>query len=1741
PGSSGPGNTRGESENFLHDLVTYLDQAGVQASKSRSTFDRQQLLDIFASQLQLLGEQYQRSGRKTVILIDGLDHVPREQRPQNSMLRDLPFPDSIPSGVHVLLGTQTDELVDIPASVRAALQDPERRVRMEPLSTEAVNAVIRKSDLAIDLNNNTREMVHRLSQGHPLALALLMNHLRGARSEAEVDKVLGQTEPYAGDIDRVYHAHWETIKDDHELEHLLAHIARVRLSVDLAWLYEWNPPDLITRFKRTLGHLFNRETEARWFFFHNSFKLFVYRRTVGVAGSTVDNNEQQLHRELADRCARSSPESVWSWELAYHYGKAGNHAAVLALATVEYFRNQLISFRPLEAILTDIRDAIRSAGAEKDFTALVRLVLVCAEMAQRSHGIQDTEVARLLQLLGHPDISIEHLFDGPTLRVSDTEALRHSRRLRKLDRETEARHLFEASERHALVKAVGGPAHQARETRESLIQWVRTAIQFRPIEHVVSFIQEVESAGDEFGRLPAERATQSLRNDLLFTLVVELRKYGKEADADRLEESYFAHDDKMFGAWYWLQVRRWRGDIERGCVGSAASVLQSVLEHPLTAKMDDEARLFLADGIFQTEGPTDRCKKLIAEFQQPKQILQHLTGNAKLQSFMHRFRLNRLLRAIGESVEIVPLVPNAEGSEYQPLVFLERAVVQIAFIWGDAWRGRYYTAADIGQSTSGLLRLYDRDLAQFSDRSIWHSITAVKSDLYLMLVDAVSQHGPDALESLRELLEKEWAHLHRGKLWPAELKRSLLLTLVEKGAEKIWGITQLKKLERGLLDGLDVSGRVEACKLQAEAWAKLRQYQDGQLWLQRMLQTSFGVGYRKDYQLEQWMRWVPIVNATDEAGVAERVAWFATAAVQLEASSEGRSARSAAEELIGITFVWSPRRAVKLLSWLRANGALTYSDCVARLLQGAVDSRERCADEIELALTQFLLRFSTRAYPRLAQGLIRKTFEIEGEAAAIDRTKRVAASVNVLALASTRDGWLRGLQDGLASVGVTGVVTRSDDRADMRLDTDTPDTRPQSLLLSDGTRVEGELLVRELSSVEGLLSLIPKAADGWFNWKPYFSAIVPKANLLDTRRLVAGAESLQDRSLILSMLSMRLCELGDRAAAWSTATNALRASREYGWTRWSDGGTRIEAIKALIASDQTRGRQTAFQIFVEDMSSSRSFANETAQNLTDIVPLLGSGVPIMQLWAEVRTYLFALCPDLEIGEPLTILSEPVPADTGARAITELLATHLCELVNLLNHGAQHALGKLIMRGSEAAVASLQALLLGSDDQAAPSVAVLESVARLDAGKLSSFTSQIQYLANHPNLAVWGIARDLAHQLGIHDLPFRPRINQPAIYDLQLPSRVSASSTLRRTIPKGEPISDPIEHLGYLEPFDIELSFVAETLGLPVANVLYRASAIMGSLKPLTEYDAVKEGAIRNALRSAGLEFTYHRPRSQAARHAMFRTISELLDAQMAPIERVWEILGLFRAYDPLMMLVDAVQRPTECGPIGGIDQHGQPQQNWLDSVDDARQRRMIQIDEWFVMGEATTLRNLGWKTPTEEVESAIFLEESMLGSGEVLFVPALMGTAEDYLTQRDRDDRGRLLIRKHYRGQDTDGGQWLALHPAIATQLGWSPANSGLFSWLDSNGKLAAKTVWWKDSSVDHQPPHFHDEVAEGWIVVVSSHAMKTLGERLGPLSRITRLTRTIGQGANERQRTSAFLERINFEALELGPQDSTS
>ena len=468
PDASDPLSGRGEADSFLHDIGLALEGVGFRRRSYGNDLRTQRT--ILQEQLAAAGERWRDSGEVTVIVVDGLDHIPREQNPSRSLLEELPAPAGLPEGVFVVLGTQTTGI--LPQPICDALAIEQRTVELPPL---APGEVLRLADAAGPggwLLPGQREGLVAASEGHPLALTYLLEDLKGLESgepdpqlrRLAVDALLSDASAYGSEVGARYRGYLLAISDDQELMDVVAAVARLRTPVDLDWLKTWVTRPVLEAFVQRTATFFRREGTV-WRFIHNSFRRFLIEETAQVAGTFDAERDRALHAALADVCERS--DQRWTRyrdeELAHRY-LAGNYTRVVELATPSLLRDKLMELRPIAVVRDHARLALRAAAEMGDHASFVRMLLFHNELWQRELVISPEKLAGVMVDLGPPERALEHVVTAGLLRVPVESALEIAVRFARSGSFEAAAQILRAG--GSLAEIVGNKAQNAADWAE---------------------------------------------------------------------------------------------------------------------------------------------------------------------------------------------------------------------------------------------------------------------------------------------------------------------------------------------------------------------------------------------------------------------------------------------------------------------------------------------------------------------------------------------------------------------------------------------------------------------------------------------------------------------------------------------------------------------------------------------------------------------------------------------------------------------------------------------------------------------------------------------------------------------------------------------------------------------------------------------------------------------------------------------------------------------------------------------------------------------------------------------------------------------------------------------------------------------------------------------------------------------------------------------------------------------------
>ena len=1716
PDAQTPSTQRGESVNFLHDVVLHLARSGLRTGTGTYGPKLNQLLTTLHQQMGLLSEDYSVSGRKTVIFIDGLDHIDREQFPSRSLLKDLPDPDQVPDGIYFVLGSQTDTI--FPARIQSAVRGQTRRIEMQALERQQVFKVIESAGIAMKLTDEQKETVFRLSAGHPLYLAYIINKTKGIIESEDLNKQLQAMVPFEGNIDATYHSYWEQFRDDTDLRRLLGLLCRIRGSIDLTWVREWADNSAVERIGDRFAHYFRIEDVARWRFFHNSFRLFLVDRTAEFPSSQRDpERHQAIHLELAGYYAGQPENNPLAWEEIYHRAAGGQSERVLEIATQAYFRKQFLSLRPIAAINADILIALRAAAKTEDSIAVARLSLIGSELSQRDYHLDESDVLSILWRLGKKDLALGRLMQGNRLLVSERTALESARTLKSYGYDEEAQRAFQLGEPIGLL--YGTDSAVTDDTLGLAEVWAGTAVLFRDIDQIVRIIRSLKYRYLDRRGADSEDSTPHLQARLLIQAGIQLTAQDRRSDLLNVIDAFCTSSTIDALARFRLIVHILKG--------LRASEDNELIRNLLNMVNGTDRSLLtpsditnLAEAVYRHLGDEVQSRELLEGVEQPELRSDLVTFSSDLTPFKQRFVLNRLLYALGQRTPPSEVVPDSSEPLDKGTVLLERGLCSMAQIWARAWTGATMDRISVKAEVLPLLRLASMSEQNPGEWTTWHVFRNCRSKFYSQLVAAVGQHGEDALLGLAESVEEEWTDARSRGHWSVDDRRTFILAFIRAGFSRNWAkekLLELDELVTSALESYEVGERVHYCVRQAEAWLELNDKEWAQHFLALAVDVGFGVGFRKDYQLNRWIEWLGEINELQPGEASKRITSFAHAIESVDEYAESPAVRRAAEELLAVTFGWSPGGATRLFLWFLERGLIGYQDGVRVLIDVSLKGSNPPVQTILQVFVELLLPFDTEGDSELIKSILRKIADIQGSDRALEIAKSLAAKIRILTSPPARDAWLEGLTNVLEELGFN--------RTALGIDVDEikfaqEDTRSRNFLrLEDHSEEIGiEDVQGRVSAISDVRRLMDKEDRfSYFDWTPVVERLILKTT--DEEYICEFADLFRNKrnhsSEVLSAISRRLNQLGSNDRAWDAGVEALEKSSEFGWNPFFDSGAKYVALRALRQVDRNKTVTRTYQSLVEDLEANQFFTEVTA-GLDEILEIVDCNLDVPAIWTEIEEHAEFLMPE-GVSADLPDLIMEIAEDTPQRALQILLLEFICHPIPAVVYCAQRILAKLMRDGSTELKSVIREYLQKSESHQERILAVIDAVGRVDPPSVSHFRGDVEALIESPD---WAIRRISASISEIHGWKGKSKSTSfklmPWMHNLATPSQTIVTPKRLSGFGSGRPLRRTDDmRVVVSRLFSGEIRLISESTSISADSILRRVVALMYEFdRDQSDLTASTERRLRKTLESVGLWMSFRRPRVEIARRAFFLTVVELEDAGKLHPQVAQVLDSGTLPYDPDLIMLEPSYKPAE---ISAMDEFlfDTDRKEWTRDVMAALKRTNWKPSAGrTVVAEKTVLVKQGeWELPTECRYSQLVMANSAYlfskPSASTFFSETWMTTVSEYAEAASDTEETPLVLINYPRSIDSPGADWLALNPLVANKLGWSSASEGLFRWVDSDGRVMVESFWWANGlPMLRALGSGMEEASEGWVVLATQEALAAIKSEFGSLFRVSLVSR---------------------------------
>ncbi|MCW4459754.1 ATP-binding protein [Microbacterium sp. MPKO10] len=1718
PGRAGNARNRLSAEWFLHDLSTMLRDAGLRPGpKKLPARTVHELRQSVQEQLDAAAEDYAANGRRTVVVVDGLDHVQRDYSGNDALTAELPAPSDIPVGVIFLVGSR--DLSPLRGETQQFIEDAGTEINLEHqrLDKSAVIEVCERLDATKGLTRSVHEIIAARSAGHPLSLVYLLSRM-GDYTGDDPGGFVAMVPQYDGDIAMLYRAAWDSLDADGELERVLRICSRLRIGFDLRWMSTWATDSTTRRFRTQLRYLFRQE-RGRWRFFHDSFRQFARERTsIGDDRTPDPAVDKEAHLEVADIC-ESSADSVYAAQALFHRYQADDFNAVLRLGTQDRFRRQFRELRAAPEIADDTKLVLSAAAQRADFTGLLRGLLMLSEISDKSSEIEDVDVCRVLLHAGLVESAIDYVGDEQTLRVPLAQAYNLAADLARQSNSAGERvfRLFQ----HFGLEQPGG-AYGVRTESDIAESWARCAAYFLPLDAALA-------------RMTAELPTQvgdrewefyrayNLFDETVSAYLKELNVISSDTlqaiDSMLLDETELLSRKKLSKE-RTSDLTALLADLRVRVHSAFIGTLESFDECVETFK----AFRSTLRGIPVRETTLLNLAFLEADYDSAERALETLLrtsfsntltlselgasgDSSAIANHLYYWRLRHELEIkLGRrpasfqagpisscpTATATPAGNNIESSapihrDTQAIRLVQRIdllVRHIALTHALVAAGAYVGEDEAWEAISVVTTLFPLTTGRRPDHSL-HSLRGKRIELHHLAIDALEAVSPKLINRYEQAMSRKFAS--QGQDWHSALRVALGVKLTgAAGAAPEWLNDSLAKLEAEAPEQ-GINGALADLVALVDAYSDVGLPEEAKRVCLTIWRTSFGLGSRNDYQLARWVQWFGraaprLKNLDDEA------MWFARVlAAAQPLTDQGIGAEYLPESLASA----SPRTALNTFEYLVAHGAVSHTIAMANLLAALLRVGNLDRESIQLAseFTSAVIAAAGNSFhPGLAEAL--------AKCAAPAVLGNLKAELAKVALPTTRESWAAAL--GKTPESENPQPRESDEYGGLELRSE--------------TRLSTSEVQSRAVDLESLRALVAEeSTSSYFDWIP---VLAKNFIAVDARVITDVFTGTRHEGKVLVWAAER--ELGEGRIETSQvlARDALTGAPLGAWSSVRDT-VRRDAIRLLVVTEAMTPTDAA-QDFVRFVTDEYWYSSMLNTDVDEIFATFGADTSGPEFWEIVREYLDGLSENLQMPSPVTEppslkwwIAAALPGQrsasplTAAEAVAELVSMHLTHPIWPVRDGTVQVIVSALKRGSKEIVNALLRLVDTdvTDDVLEVVAACLAAAGSVRDPALDPLRARI---TTHQNFV---IRRLSAPDSASHEL--RIARSLPAIYSLQLPENYGPEPETRLG-------ADP----PFLAPFEGAYRLLARVSGLDVNTIITVAGHYATkSLENLPESEPAK-----SALLDAGMKLIHPSSVVLASRAAFGYVLGDLVDSgRVGPLPlhvesvlRTGDVAMVGRGYDRMPNMFPA-------HPPAG---HDQTAEAWAAGAE-------ARIDEYVrsfqtgpdqIIGARGNLAILNWP----HVEEHFACDIVRRGESRMRTVVRVNAWTSDLAATSlalGELDEAPFLLRNESNAFMERHANWLALHPGLASLLGWKSDSKSIGGWRTATGCPAAATTIWTNGTWGRYGQMFDDAVSEGCAVVLTQEGLSEVKALLGPLDLILSLSRMDHHGNGLETKVSRRIE----------------
>lgn len=1623
---------RGEADSFLEDVGTQLRNGGLVGLHLRdnSLHERR---EQFGALLRQAGERYERDGIRTIIVVDGLDHVPREERPTHSLLGELPLPAAIPTGVTFVLGTQRLDLAHLKPAVKEQTEKGERLVQMRPLGREAVAHMADALGLDPAI---PRLDVSNLSHGHPLATRYLIQALLHAEDAGRKHLLAGGM-AFDGDIESVYTSAWREIAGDSDAMDVLGFIARAEAPMPLQLLATLVAERAIERALVIARHLL-RESSQGWSVFHNSFRLFVIAQPRTRLGGIDAEYSKRVYRDLAQLAKSAPPKSSQRWlELRYR-ARAGDQDDVLTLATPDRFRQQLAAGRPISEIHADIRLALFATRSTLDATVLTRILLCRDEVSRRETALEYADRLPLAMLaVGDIDASVSFVQDFPDRGYEVVDAL-----LKRGDFDR-AKELFETLEPLSQLHTSKFQHHGDQHNVKEFEKWARRAFHFRDTEQIQQSIDHLATEGmRQTPEAGSEETIAAVKRHLRRAIAEAMLQHDGSGAEELCDKLGISAEDRPS-----VMVRAGLAAHEHGNSAQALALFDAAWQLPGFDEVPNGLRRAVAL-VAVASGRHDLAsamfERLVAPMVSTGDDDTDPSGLVDLVSaVMQHARLCTLLDK--------PL-PDPTLSKHAAWQYLQTYASKVGVLLG-------LVAKDGSPGSAGGVQMLARNAMGY----VLRLKPSGGGDFYLIeqavkmapvftgaLLKVAAKCGESEYRAVLREIDGAIATSALNGTW--YLRQRLAVAAYRIDGDRAAAVARLDVLAEELQEGTP-SDQLDGLADLAMSFAAVGEVERAKLVLATVPEQCLGCALppKKDPQYAIWRDIMVLANGADSGQRAQRVSLLMRQVSGMTATEGSSAAHRLTMSLIDEAMQVGPRFGFEVSKSLADWHLIPWPNRVDLLMIGMVRRRPETFMACATVWCGLCLPFYIE--PRYRDPYhIGDFIDIAADAAGPGQIAQLAQmlldAIEVASRARERLVLLQRLRTAAARHGLKSAKL---DAAVERWSSEAPEPS-HSYTPSE---CDAEATLEELERAF--------EADGDelnYNAPARFAALAESAPLHLVQRMYERWDSLQSDTRCRFRLVKRLAEAGDVEYARKLVLGYEQSKDPWSsWSQWMGGGKfRYFEARRLLDGDSVH--PAAFENLVDSVLAGQENTQSLLTELDSILPVISAEPDWPAIWSLLAEQM-ACTREFQLGKPFEPAAEPLNDD---EILEELLHFALrLPVTEVQRHARNCALKLAVQPGHGEAVAEQVIRRLLGGDLDAP----LQGLHILLVGKLDHLAPvlgpTVATLVSHRDFAVAEAAVLLANRWGIPvSVDAQPL---PLFYKLELhgPLEVDRPLTDERT-----GAMHVESELGWTQMLRYPAQTLAKAADVNELTIRRRAAIFIHEWGGLEAFGLQGVTRLEAQLRVLDMQIEYLKPHALIGVIALRHVAGELRQAGLLKPGDTPVLLERLNAPIPPLPLSlpqvrpIGVRRPLVARDAGWTE----GERKWTESVGDDVATWSDQRDE-HVVAEISRFK-------VHKPRQAEFLLLRIRAPGAPIngeefgdcYRQLAAAVWLGRLVPLDHEP-APTLIRRLIRSVDVglDSATYpIVLCPNWLRQLHWWEHADAPGIYIDASGAIVARVVWWRDA-----------------------------------------------------------------------------